>query len=61
MGCRADRGGKGSRQLFLFLLQSFFLSKCFCVFTYRISFGNQPDEGAYEGKANTKPNGSSLG
>jgi hypothetical protein len=45
-------------QLLLFLLQSFFLGKCLCALAYLVSFGKQPDEGAYEGKADTKPNGS---
>jgi len=43
-------------QLFLFLLQSFFPSKCLCVLTYLVSFGKQPDKCADEGKADTKPN-----
>jgi len=43
-------------QLSLFLLQSFFLSKCLCALAYLVSFGKQPDKCADEGKADTKPN-----
>jgi len=43
-------------QLFLFLLQSLLPSKCLCALAFLVSFGKQPDEGAYESKANTKPN-----
>ena len=45
-------------QLLLLLLYSLFLLKCLCALTYLVSFGKQPDEGAYEGKAYTKSNGS---